>query len=380
MVAVSTRRAGARPAMTRLGITGLALLVAWLAAGITAATGASGAVVVSNGSRARPVVALTFDDGISPANCRRILAILVDEGVPATFFPMAAAMPLDPAFWRLVVRAGDPVGDHTLTHPEMPTLSAAAQLGQINQGRSLGESILGRTMLRVFRPPYGAYDGQTVAAAAAAGFGTVLLWDTSDRDTSRAGTVAQMLSAGERGINGSVILLHCGPNATPYLLRPLIASYRARGFGFVTVPKLLGVAWTSGVTTPPSPAEILGGLSPLPPWPSGGPITGPNGYVPPSGPLPSVPTPSRSAPTTPPRSAAPTAASSPSAAATDGGPSPAPDASASPAPLPHASRAPDASPGPGAAATAAWLWPLVLVALVVGAGGLALLARRRRQG
>ena len=376
MIASVGRR---RPARARAGIAGACLVAAWLVAGLLSAAGAAGAIVVSNGSRARPVVALTFDDGISPANCRRILAILVEEGVPATFFPMAAAMPLDPAFWRLVVRAGDPVGDHTLTHPEMPTLSAAAQLGQISQGRSLGESILGRSMLRAFRPPSGAYDGRTIEAAAAAGFGTVLLWDTSDRDTSRAGTVAEMLAAGERGINGSVVLLHCGPNATPYVLRPLIASYRARGFGFVTVPKLLGVPWASGVTTPPSPAEILDGLSPLPPSPSGGPITGPNGYVPPSGPRPSVPTPSRSAPTASPGSAVPTA-TGPSATPTGSGASSSPVASGGLTPSPSASGLPDESPGPGAAAAAAGLWALALVPFAAGAGGLALLSRRRRRG
>jgi peptidoglycan/xylan/chitin deacetylase (PgdA/CDA1 family) len=261
-----------------------ALLVVLLGTGGIPNAGAASptARVVNHGSRAMRTVALTFDDGASPENCRRILAELVARGVPATFFPMADAMRLDPAFWRLVARAGYPVGDHTLTHPHLPRLGYRAQLRELTESRALVESIIGRPMLRVFRPPYSEYDGATRAAAWAAGFPTLLLWDTSDRDTSRRGTVAEMLTAAERGTNGSVVLLHCGPNATPYLLPDLIAFYLRRGFRFVTVAKLLGLAWSPGPTVSLSPNEILGGLSPLPSSPVGGPIVDTNGSLDPS--------------------------------------------------------------------------------------------------
>lgn len=241
------------------------VLAALLALGLANTPALAGVTPISHGPRTAPVVALTFDDGWSPANCRRILATLIGDGVPATFFPIADDMRLDPAFWRLVADAGYPIGNHTLTHPEMPSLTYAAQLREIDGARRLAESITKRPMLRVFRPPYGAYDGPTLAAAAAAGFPTVLLWDTSDRDTSLHGTVAEMLAAGERGTNGSVVLLHCGPDATPILLPALIAAYRARGLRFVTVPQLLRLHWTpGGLVTIPTPAMVLDGLSPLP--------------------------------------------------------------------------------------------------------------------
>jgi peptidoglycan-N-acetylglucosamine deacetylase len=246
------------------------------------------ATVVSHGSRAANEIALTFDDGVSPANCRRILAILVGESVPATFFPLAEAMRLDPAFWRLVGEAGDPVGNHSLTHPQMPGLDLAGQIRQIALARTLEESILGRPVLDVFRPPYGAFDAATLAAAAETGFPTVLTWDQSDRDTSPTGHEPAMLAAAELGGNGSVILLHCGPNATPWLLGPLIEFYRNRGFRFVTIPEMFGIPWDAGLRSRISPATILAGLSALPASPSGGPITGPNGWVAPVGSSPPV--------------------------------------------------------------------------------------------
>ena len=244
-----------------------------------AAAGGPGARVASHGSRAEKTIALTFDDGASPANCRRILAELVAAQVPATFFPISAAIGLDRAFWRLVAQAGYPIGDHSVAHPHMPRLAYAAQLRQMTESRAAIESLIGRPMLDVFRPPYGEYDAVTGGAAAAAGFPTLLLWDTSDRDTSPRGNVGEMQAAAERGTNGSVVLLHCGPNATPYLLPNVIAFYRSHGFRFVTVPELLGVSWKTGPTAPVTPDEILGGLSPLPPSSAGGVLIGIDGVI-----------------------------------------------------------------------------------------------------
>jgi peptidoglycan/xylan/chitin deacetylase (PgdA/CDA1 family) len=257
------------------------VLVGLLATSWSATTQAMSVGVVSHGPRSQPVIALTFDDGVSPANCRRILAMLVEQHVPATFFPLAEAMSLDPAFWRLVAAAGDPVGDHTYSHPQLPTLSLAGQFAEIDRGRRVAEAVLGRPLLRVFRPPYGAYNAVTLSAAARAGFGTVLLWDVSDRSTSPTASIAKMRWAAEQGTNGSVVLMHCGPNVTPFLLSDVIASYRARGFQFVTVAQLFGISWSAGPTRVVTPKEILNGLGPLPASPFGGPITGPHGYLPP---------------------------------------------------------------------------------------------------
>jgi peptidoglycan/xylan/chitin deacetylase (PgdA/CDA1 family) len=316
------------------------VVVGWAGGDAAPPVGATTVRVVSHGSRTRPEIALTFDDGISPANCRRILATLVEDGVPATFFPIGEAISLDPPFWRLVAQAGDPVGDHTWSHPQMPTLAVAEQVAQIERARKAVEAATGQPILRVFRPPYGAYDAATLDAASRAGFDTVLQWDTSDRDTSPRGTVAEMVKAAEAGTNGSVILMHCGPNPTPWLLPQVIADYRARGFDFVTVPKLLGMAWSPGPTASLTPAQILDGLPSLPPTQTGGPVTGPNGYA-----LPSA-TPSSTPSATPSPRATPTPASSATPRPT---PTAHPSSRVSPSPYSPSPSSPSTGPSPSAA-------------------------------
>lgn len=346
---------------TGLVVAGLGVLAMVAPLGGTAQ--AASVSVVSQGNPAIHDIALTFDDGVSPANCRRILAILVDEQVPATFFPLAQAMRLDPAFWRLVVQAGYPVGNHSLTHPQMPDLDLAGQVHQIEAARALEDSILGRASLDVFRPPYGAYNAITLAAAATAGYPTLLTWSESDRDTSPTGHEPAMLAAAELGGNGSVILLHCGPNATPYLLRPLIEYYRSRGFRFVTIAQMFGLTWSPGPTSAVTPATILDGLSALPATSSGGVITGPNGWSPP-------PTPR----TTPDRSSA--VRRTASAPASDSGSSTATAGAQAVVPARPTPGAPVAPVAPVGGSNAGWL-VVALLGLASVAGGLALVLRAR---
>jgi peptidoglycan/xylan/chitin deacetylase (PgdA/CDA1 family) len=224
-------------------LAGVAILLALLVPGQALA---AGCIAVSHGPRTQPQVALTFDDGWGTANCARVVAILTATGTPATFLPNATWVAAAPAFWRSVAAAGFPFANHTAHHRSMPSLTYAAQLAEITSDEATIEKITGVPMVKVFRPPYGAWNATTLAAASAAGYRYLLTWDTSFADTSHRPDgslwpLASYLRAATAGTNGSVILGHCGSPVDHQVLRAVIASYRARGFTFVTVPALLGM-------------------------------------------------------------------------------------------------------------------------------------------
>jgi peptidoglycan/xylan/chitin deacetylase (PgdA/CDA1 family) len=229
---------------TLLTLAGQAVLAAAAAPIVRAAAGTP----LFHGSRDTPLIALTIDDDWSAARVGTIFDTLQRASVAATFFPYANATRSDPGLWRAITAAGYPYANHTRSHPLMTRLTPRAQAAEITEARDILEGITGAPMLPVFRPPYGAYNAGLLDVAQASGFPTVLLWDTSDADTSVGATSAQLVQAAMRGRNGSVLLTHGGPTLTPLILPTIIALYRDLGFRFVTVPELLGWA------TPPAPA------------------------------------------------------------------------------------------------------------------------------
>lgn len=223
------------------------------------------AEVLTHGPRTGKVVALTFDDGYNPAVCGALVDVLVATKTPATFFPNSVHVVAAPKLWRRVAELGFPIANHTATHPFLPNLGYAAQHDQIWKSRLAIEQVIGGPSLSVFRPPYGAYTPGTLFAAHASGYPTLLNWDVSFADSSRRRNgrpwpTSSYVRAASKGRPGSVILGHCGNRIDVAALPGVIASYRSRGFDFVTVPELLGLPDAAPMHFPdvplPPPAPV----------------------------------------------------------------------------------------------------------------------------
>ncbi len=249
---------------TFLALAGQAVLLSAAAPLVRAASTAP----IFHGPRDEALIALTIDDDWSASRVGAIFDTLQRASVAATFFPYADATRSDPGLWRAITAAGYPYANHTRTHPWMTRLGRSAQTAEITEARTILEGMTGTPMLPVFRPPYGAYDAGLLDVARDTGFPTVLMWDTSDADTSGRATPAQLVQAAMRGTNGSVLLTHGGPMLTPLILPTVISLYRDLGFRFVTVPELLG--WTKS-----APAAPNASAGPKLPWP-GLEVEGPN--------------------------------------------------------------------------------------------------------
>jgi peptidoglycan/xylan/chitin deacetylase (PgdA/CDA1 family) len=198
------------------------------------------AKVVHHGSRTEKVVALTFDDGYDGPNTIRILAILEHAKVNATFFPIGVAVKNEPAAWKAVALAGYPIANHTYDHKNLDGMCEASQIAELNRQEAAVAKVLGVTTQPYMRPPGGNYDLGTRLAAARDGERAVVLWDVDVRDwdgLSKRGVTARAIV----GTNGSIVLMHTFVHNTANALPAIIASYRARGFTFVTVGQLLGI-------------------------------------------------------------------------------------------------------------------------------------------
>jgi peptidoglycan/xylan/chitin deacetylase (PgdA/CDA1 family) len=198
------------------------------------------AEVVSHGPRTAKVVALTFDDGYDSPNVERILRFLVAHRVNATFFPVAAAVDAAPKTWQKVAAAGFPIGNHTFHHFSLKGLCYEKQLAELNKAKT----VLAAQPMPVqgfMRPPYEEFDMNTRLAAAAAGEAYVVLWDVDTFDWTGVGRLT-IADRALKGKAGSIILMHTSAHPTAAALFRIVAKFRSRGYSFVTVGQLFGVA------------------------------------------------------------------------------------------------------------------------------------------
>jgi peptidoglycan/xylan/chitin deacetylase (PgdA/CDA1 family) len=198
---------------------------------------AAASEVITHGPRSRPEVALTFDDGWSASRCAKIARTLRAKGATATFLINGANLRRDPDRWRAILR-GFPVANHTLSHHDLTGESASGIRSQIVLNERATRDVLGRPLMKLLRPPYGAYDQEVVRVADSLGYRTIL-WDTSGGDTTSSATTSSVISHGSSGGNGAIVLLHCGPSVTPAAVGPIVESYRRRGFRLVGLDEML---------------------------------------------------------------------------------------------------------------------------------------------
>jgi peptidoglycan/xylan/chitin deacetylase (PgdA/CDA1 family) len=252
------------------------------------------------------VIAITVDDCFDSDAVRADLAIFERYQVNATWFPVGWEAAKNPSLWREVDAAGFPIANHTYDHEDLTLKTYAQAYSDIRQDNDTLSWIIGHPIMPFVRPPGGDYNATVLSAAAAAGERAVVDWDMSDGDTSGDWTnVPRLISLGEQGRNGSIILMHANGEYTTAALPAIIAYYRARGFSFVTLGQLLGV---------PGPVPF----GPVGPSPSASespsPLESPSASESPSAAASSSPSPSSSASAS--SSASPSAAASPDQAAT----------------------------------------------------------------
>jgi peptidoglycan-N-acetylglucosamine deacetylase len=205
-------------------------------------------------------VALTFDDGPDTEWTPRILDILKQEKVPATFFAIGTNADNAPDLIRREFDEGHEIGNHSYTHPDIEEISKTQIQIELNLTERLFESILGvKTIL--FRPPYGI-DHQPETAGEISylpipqSMGYIIIgaeidphdWgEGNGQAPPPAATIVQRVvdqaTQQLKTNGGNIILMHDGGgdrSQTVAALPLIIDRMRAQGFQFVSVSSLLG--------------------------------------------------------------------------------------------------------------------------------------------
>lgn len=202
--------------------------------------GKSTGVTVSRVAAAGPYVALTFDDGPHASNTPRLLDILRNRNVKATFYVIGKNVDLYPGIVRRTVAEGHEIGNHTYNHPKLSSMGMAA----VNQELKRTEESIVRACgvaPKTMRPPYGALlQNQRQSIYDSFGYPTIM-WSVDPLDWRRPGVsvVTSRILAGAN--QGGIILLHDLHASSVDAVPGVIDGLLRKGYRFVTVSQLLSM-------------------------------------------------------------------------------------------------------------------------------------------
>lgn len=191
---------------------------------------------------ARPMVALTFDDGPS-AYTTAVVEVLRRKGVVATFFMIGDHVTARPAAARAVVAAGDAVANHSMHHEHYIDWPSADLGADLTSASAVIRKTTGRTPVW-YKPPYMEMNPAYSSLLPKLGLG--LCWPDCAPDDWNGWTAQRIADDVCADIGpGTVIGLHDGSpddkgdrSATVQAVGTIIDRLRARGYRFVKLGQL----------------------------------------------------------------------------------------------------------------------------------------------
>lgn len=223
------------------------LIVAGIAAGLTAVTGYWEAllvilalllVVLAVGSYRiesnfylqsinkaptnRKSIVLTFDDGPCPVTTPQVLDVLKEFGCQAVFFCIGRKIAGNEVLLQRMVADGHLIANHSFSHSPLFDLYSSDRM--LREIRETNEEIYRATGLRtkLFRPPYGVTNPMLAKAVQRSGLASVG-WnkrslDTAIKDNNKVLTrISGNLQAGD------IILLHDSVTRCPAVLKEFLS-------------------------------------------------------------------------------------------------------------------------------------------------------------
>jgi peptidoglycan/xylan/chitin deacetylase (PgdA/CDA1 family) len=189
-------------------------------------------------------VALTFDDGPS-SDTERILDILEEHKLRATFFMIGRHVEQLPQTARRVADEGHEIGNHSYSHPIFLYQNSKATRHQLERTQAIITASTGVTP-KLARPPCGVRTPAYFEAARSLGLRTVQ-WELAGFDWKRRSAKQIAHDVLSRARAGSIILLHDGDSEgardrheTVAALPLIIEGLGSCGLRIVPLTELLG--------------------------------------------------------------------------------------------------------------------------------------------
>jgi peptidoglycan-N-acetylglucosamine deacetylase len=185
------------------------------------------------------VVALTFDISWGNKMAPKVLDVLKQENVKATFF---LSGPWAKNHVEVVTRIktdGHEIESHGQEHVDLNTLGREGAASNIRTAHAILEQLIGRAPSYV-RPPNGAFSKESVQGAKDLGYATVI-WSVDSLDWKNPGVDTIIRRTTKLIHPGAIILMHASDSCkqTDQALPTVLQTLRQQGYQFVLLDELI---------------------------------------------------------------------------------------------------------------------------------------------
>lgn len=184
---------------------------------------------------------LTFDNGYEEGYTGKVLDVLKEENVPATFFVTGHYVKSEPELIKRMVDENHIIGNHSYHHPDFSILTKTAMKEELDTLEAAVAKVSDQQQLKYVRPPKGVFNEQTLKWSNDLGYIHVFWslafadWNT-DKQKGWEYAYDQVM---EQMHPGAVILLHAVSSDNAEALSHLIKELRKQGYSFKSLDDLV---------------------------------------------------------------------------------------------------------------------------------------------
>lgn len=198
---------------------------------------------VVRGKPGRKQVAITIDGGGDSQPFPKLITGLNQTGIKLTFFLTGQWAQQNPQFVQQIVQSGHEIANHSWSHPDFTSLTADQIKSEMERTEALLTKFTGKTTKPLMRFPFGARNQGILQVVTRLGYRSIF-WTFDSQDSigepkSTKFLFDRITKQTDAQLDGQIILMHILNSTTAEALPLIIKNLQERGFGLVTVSKLL---------------------------------------------------------------------------------------------------------------------------------------------